>query len=100
MDDPVLKIECPHIHLTLLQQILQLVLVRIGSIADFVHLDIMFALLEIEESLIGDITCCGDILDDAAVVDDRVETELNILINASLRNDKMLAGVELMMTLQ
>ena len=64
------------------------------------HLDIVFALLKIEETFIGNVACGRDIVNDAVVVDDRVEAELNILVDASLRNDKMLAGVELMMTLQ
>ena len=98
MNHPVLQTESPYIHFALFQQILQLVFIVSGSIADLAHLNIMFALLEVEEALVGDITSRDDIIDNSLIINNGEDTELDIFIDISLRNDQMLAYMELFQT--
>ena len=81
----VLQTESPYIHLTFFQQVLQLILVSVGGITNLMHLNVMFALLKIEDAFVSNITCCDDIIDNTIVVDDRVDTELDIFVNSCLR---------------
>ena len=97
MDDLILQTESPYKHLTLFQQVLQLVLVGVGRIVDLVHLDIMFALLKIEQTLISEVTGRNDIINNVVVVDDRIDAELDVFVDTCLRQFEMLAHVEIIM---